>query len=78
MRSEAREGIVVVGVGMALMIENDPRDRGLGPDGDLCDRAPNRCGRRVATRSISSFAVSLSRYFPSSSRMPMQAGPARS
>jgi MFS transporter, OFA family, oxalate/formate antiporter len=23
-----------VGVGMALMIENDPRDRGLGPDGD--------------------------------------------
>ncbi|MFS2203413.1 MFS transporter [Variovorax sp. Varisp36] len=25
---------VVVGVGMALLIENDPRDRGLGPDGD--------------------------------------------
>jgi MFS transporter, OFA family, oxalate/formate antiporter len=25
---------VFVGVGMALMIENDPRDRGLGPDGD--------------------------------------------
>lgn len=25
---------VVVGVGMALAIENDPRDRGLGPDGD--------------------------------------------
>lgn len=24
----------VVGVGMALLIENDPRDRGLGPDGD--------------------------------------------
>src|SRR5882757_8431353 len=24
----------VVGGGMALMIENDPRDRGLGPDGD--------------------------------------------
>jgi MFS transporter, OFA family, oxalate/formate antiporter len=24
----------VVGAGMALMIENDPRDRGLGPDGD--------------------------------------------
>ncbi len=24
----------VVGTGMALMIENDPRDRGLGPDGD--------------------------------------------
>ncbi|WP_215908825.1 MFS transporter [Phreatobacter stygius] len=25
---------VVVGVGMALLIENDPRDRGLSPDGD--------------------------------------------
>ncbi len=25
----------VVGVGMALLMENDPRDRGLGPDGDL-------------------------------------------
>jgi hypothetical protein len=25
---------VVVGAGMALLIENDPRDRGLGPDGD--------------------------------------------
>jgi MFS family permease len=25
---------MVVGVGMALLIENDPRDRGLGPDGD--------------------------------------------
>jgi hypothetical protein len=24
----------VVGAGMALMIENDPRERGLGPDGD--------------------------------------------
>jgi MFS family permease len=24
----------LVGVGMALLIENDPRDRGLGPDGD--------------------------------------------
>ena len=24
----------IVGAGMALMIENDPRDRGLGPDGD--------------------------------------------
>jgi MFS family permease len=24
----------VAGVGMALLIENDPRDRGLGPDGD--------------------------------------------
>jgi MFS family permease len=24
----------IVGVGLALLIENDPRDRGLGPDGD--------------------------------------------
>jgi OFA family oxalate/formate antiporter-like MFS transporter len=26
---------VVIGVGMALFIENDPRDHGLGPDGEL-------------------------------------------
>jgi len=26
--------VAVVGVGMAFLIENDPRDRGLGPDGD--------------------------------------------
>src|SRR6202795_1184135 len=25
---------VVIGAGLALLIENDPRDRGLGPDGD--------------------------------------------
>jgi MFS transporter, OFA family, oxalate/formate antiporter len=32
----------VVGAGMALLIENDPRDRGLGPDGDpLQPRAPS-------------------------------------
>jgi OFA family oxalate/formate antiporter-like MFS transporter len=30
----------VVGVGMALLIENDPRDRGLSPDGELpCSEA---------------------------------------
>ncbi|RST52103.1 MFS transporter [Variovorax sp. DXTD-1] len=28
---------VVAGVGMALLIENDPQDRGLGPDGDPRD-----------------------------------------
>lgn len=33
----------VVGAGMALMIENDPRDRGLGPDGD-----PQPSGARSA------------------------------
>jgi MFS family permease len=27
-------GATVVGVGMSLLIENDPRDRGLNPDGD--------------------------------------------
>ena len=26
---------VIIGAGMALFIENDPRDRGLGPDGEL-------------------------------------------
>jgi MFS family permease len=26
--------VAVIGAGMALLIENDPRDRGLGPDGD--------------------------------------------
>src|SRR6266705_2753427 len=34
---------VVVGVGMALMIANDPRDRGLAPDG-----APLRSSARAA------------------------------
>lgn len=27
--------VAIVGAGMALMIENDPRDRGLAPDGEL-------------------------------------------
>jgi MFS transporter, OFA family, oxalate/formate antiporter len=32
----------VIGVGMALLIENDPRDRGVGPDGDpLGSAAPS-------------------------------------
>jgi MFS family permease len=30
----------VVGGGLALLIENDPRDRGLGPDGDLPPSGP--------------------------------------
>lgn len=34
----------VVGAGMALLIENDPRDRGLGPDGDAMQ--PCRSGTR--------------------------------
>ena len=46
----------VVGVGMALLIENDPRDRGLAPDGDLlqsgarAELAPG-CSVRDAIRS---------------------------
>jgi MFS transporter, OFA family, oxalate/formate antiporter len=45
-----------VGVGMALMIANDPRDRGLGPDGDPLpsDKEPARpagASLRDATRS---------------------------
>ncbi len=31
-----------LGAGMALMIENDPRDRGLGPDGDAPEARPSR------------------------------------
>src|SRR6202163_4028234 len=31
----------IVGAGMALMIENDPGARGLGPDGDPVDGAPS-------------------------------------
>jgi MFS family permease len=46
----------VVGVGMALLIENDPRDRGLAPDGDLKPPAaraelPAGFSVRDATRS---------------------------
>ena len=43
----------VVGGGLALLIENDPRDRGLGPDGDpppsgaqTARPAGDRCARR--------------------------------
>lgn len=31
-------GAMVVGVAMAMLLENDPRDRGLGPDGDAVPR----------------------------------------
>jgi MFS transporter, OFA family, oxalate/formate antiporter len=40
----------VVGVGMALLIENDPRDRGLGPDGDPIQ--PNAQAVRPAGASV--------------------------
>jgi MFS family permease len=40
----------VVGVGMALLIENDPRDRGLGPDGDA--PAPGTASARPSGASV--------------------------
>jgi MFS family permease len=45
---------VVVGVGRALLIENDPRERGLAPDGDPLQAgaaAPSGCTLREAIRS---------------------------
>jgi MFS family permease len=47
---------VVVGVGMASLIENDPRDRGLAPDGDALQagearQAPKGFSVRAAVRS---------------------------
>lgn len=49
-------GVAVIGVAMALLIDNDPRDRGLGPDGAAA--VPERRGepppgtpRRDAVRS---------------------------
>jgi MFS family permease len=44
----------VIGVGMALLIENDPRARGLAPDGDPLQAgaaAPSGCTLREAIRS---------------------------
>lgn len=40
----------VVGAGMALLIENDPRDRGLGPDGGPAESVPR--GERPAGMSV--------------------------
>jgi MFS family permease len=48
-------GAAIVGAGMALLIENDPRDRGLGPDGDPVGtdlggaRLPVRAGTSVGS-----------------------------
>ncbi|AOI99071.1 MFS transporter [Burkholderia sp. LA-2-3-30-S1-D2] len=42
---------VVVGAGMSLLIENDPRGRGLLPDGDAA-RAQSRDGQPGATSSV--------------------------
>src|SRR5262249_15522723 len=40
----------VVGAGMALLIENDPRDRGLAPDGDALQSAAQTA--RLAGASV--------------------------
>jgi MFS family permease len=41
----------VIGVGMALLIENDPRDRGLAPDGDVpASAAVSAGGNALDTR----------------------------
>jgi MFS family permease len=45
----------VIGAGSALLIENDPRDRGLGPDGD-----PPRSGQESAGSSAGSSAEGAS------------------
>ncbi|MDN7908143.1 MFS transporter [Burkholderia diffusa] len=47
---------VVVGAGMSLLIENDPRGRGLLPDGDVA-RAQAGDGRPGATSSVSAGAT---------------------
>jgi MFS family permease len=45
----------VVGVGMALLIENDPRDRGLNPDGD--PSAPRALPSGASNEPASGFSV---------------------
>lgn len=52
-------GAAVIGVGMALLIENDPRDRELGPDGDP---PPARSGAAQA-QGVSVRDAVLSRRF---------------
>jgi MFS family permease len=43
---------VVVGVGMALLVEDDPRRRGLGPDGDPPPPEPARAHAAAAGASV--------------------------
>jgi MFS transporter, OFA family, oxalate/formate antiporter len=49
----------VVGAGMALLIENDPRDRGLGPDGDPLQ--PRASSAQAAGASVGE-AIKSSRF----------------
>jgi len=48
----------LIGAGMALLIENDPRDRGLGPDGD-----PPQMGARAKAQGFSVRQAIASRRF---------------
>ena len=48
----------LIGAGMALLIENDPRDRGLGPDGD-----PPQTGERAQAPGFSVRQAITSRRF---------------
>jgi MFS family permease len=53
---------VIVGGGMALLIENNPRDRGLGPDGDppqSASRLPRAEGASVREAIVSGRFLSL-------------------
>ncbi|HEX4041475.1 MAG TPA: MFS transporter [Xanthobacteraceae bacterium] len=52
-------GSAVLGAGMALLIENDPRDRGLAPDGD----PPHGSGKSVSASGASLREAIKSRRF---------------
>jgi MFS family permease len=50
---------VIIGAGMALLIENDPKDRGLGPDGEI----PKAQSRSVAASGTSIIEAIKSKRF---------------
>ena len=52
-------GAIVVGAGMALLIENDPRDRGLSPDGESAAQAAQPTGASVREAVTSRRFVTL-------------------
>ncbi|MBU9443850.1 MFS transporter [Burkholderia multivorans] len=59
---------VVLGAGMSLLIENDPRGRGLLPDGDVTDPAADGASASVSARER----------HPCAGRAPSDAAPRRS
>ena len=62
--------VAVVGGGLALLIENDPRDRGLGPDGD-----PPLSGAQPARREGATIGEAIrSPRFPYSCASPRRHG----